>query len=59
MLVKQLKIKQNNKKIGFLSMLFGTLGTGLLINLLACKGLISAGEETIRVGQNFLCQLTL
>ena len=57
--MKQLKIKQNNKKIGFLSMLFGTLGTGLLINLLACKGLISADEETIRVGQNFLCQLTL
>ena len=44
-LVKQLKMKQKNKKSDF-SMLLGTLGASLLGNLLTGKG-------TIRAGQNF------
>ena len=33
-------------------MLLGTLGANLLGNLLAGKGVIRAGESTIRAGQN-------
>ena len=40
---------------GFLSMLLGTLGASLLGNLLtknlSAKGVIRAGEETIRAGE--------
>ena len=35
---------------GFLSMLLGTLGARLLGNMLTVKGIIAAGEETIRAG---------
>ena len=35
---------KNKKKRGFLSMLLGTLGAGLLGNLLAGKGIIRAGS---------------
>ena len=52
MLAKQLKIKEN-KKGGFLSMLLGTLGAGLLGSLSTGKGTIRAGEGTIRAGQDF------
>ena len=38
------------QKGGFLSVLLGTLGASLLHNLLAGKGPIRAGEETIRAG---------
>ena len=34
-------------------MLLGILGASLLGNLLASKGIIKAGEETIRAGENF------
>ena len=38
---------------GFLSMLFGTLVTSLLGNLLTAKVTIRAGEGTIKTGQDF------
>ena len=41
------------KKGGFLSMLLGTLAASILGNALAGKGVIRAGEGTVRVGQNF------
>ena len=50
---KQLKMKQNNKKGRFLSMLLGILGASLLGDLLTGKGIIIAGEVTIKAGQNF------
>ena len=34
-------------------MLLGTLGASLLENLLTGKGIIRAGERTIRAGENF------
>ena len=34
-------------------MLLGTLGVGLLGNMLAEKGVIKASEGTIRTGQDF------
>ena len=34
-------------------MLWGTLGAGLLGNLLTGKGTIRSGEGTIRAGKNF------
>ena len=40
-------------------MLLGTLGASLLENLLKSKGVIRAGEETIRDGQRFQCYATL
>ena len=41
------------QKGGFLSMLLGTLGANLLGNMLAGKGVIRAGEDTIMEGQHF------
>ena len=55
-------MKQKNQNGGFLSMLLGTLVASLLVNLLAGKGAIAtsqgrrtitAGEDTIRAGQDF------
>ena len=40
---------QNNKKNEFLSILLGTLSTSFLGNLLASKGVITVGQETIKV----------
>ena len=34
-------------------MLLGTLGASLLENLLTGRGIIRAGERTIRAGENF------
>ena len=34
-------------------MLLGTLGANLLPNILAGKGVMRAGEDTIKAGQNF------
>ena len=58
--MKQLKVKQNNKKSRFLGMLLATLNTSLLGNLLTGKGVMRAGDETstaiegtIRVRQDF------
>ena len=41
------------QKDRFVSMLLGTLGASLLGYLLTGKGTIRAGEDTVRVGQNF------
>ena len=45
-----IKNEAKDQKGGFLSMLLGTLGASLLGNMLAGKGVISAGEGTARVG---------
>ena len=45
-----IKNEAKEQKGGFLSMLLGTLGASLLGNMLAGKGVISAGEGTARVG---------
>ena len=37
----------------FLGMLLGILGASLLGNLLTGKGTVRAGEDTVRVVQNF------
>ena len=44
------KNEAKKQKGGFLSMLLGTLGASLLGNMLAGRGVIRAGERTIRVG---------
>ena len=45
MLVKQLRVKQNNKNLFFSGMLLGTFGTSLLGNRLAGKGVIQVLNE--------------
>ena len=47
-----LKNKAKEQKGRFLSMLLGALGASLLENLLTGKGVMRAGEGTIRAGQN-------
>ena len=47
---------KQKKKCVFLSMLLGTLGASLLENLLKGKGIMRAGEGTIRVGKNLLME---
>ena len=45
---------ETKEQIGwFLEMLLDTLGACLLGNLLTDKGTITAGEDTIRAGQDF------
>ena len=58
--MKQLQMKQKNKKVDFFGMLLGSLRTSLLENLLSSKGVkrpsdgvIRIGEETNREGQDF------
>ena len=41
------------QKVVFLSMLLSTLGASLLGNMLADKGVVIAGEDTITAKQNF------
>ena len=41
---KTIKNKTKEQKGGFLSMLLGTLGAGLLANLLTGKGILRAGS---------------
>ena len=41
------------QKIGFLSMLIGTLGASSLSNLSTGKSTIRAGEDNVRADQNF------
>ena len=48
-----IKNEAKEQKRGFLRTLLGTLGSSLLVNLLAGKGTIRAGEDTFRAGQNF------
>ena len=45
-----IKNEAKEQKVGFLSILLGTLGASLLGNMLASKGVIRAGEGTIRAG---------
>ena len=45
-----IKNKAKEQKGRFLSMVLGTLGASLLGNILAGKGIIRAGEGTVRVG---------
>ena len=45
-----IKHEAKEQKRGFLSMLLGTVGAGLLGNMLAGKGVIRVGEGTARVG---------
>ena len=47
---KTIKNEAKKQKVGFRSMLLGTLGASLLGNMLAGKGVIRAGERTARVG---------
>ena len=48
-----IKNEAKEQKSRFLSILLGTLGASLLGNLLTGKGVMRAGEGTIRAGQNF------
>ena len=50
---KIIENEAKEQKGEFLSILLGTLGTSSLGNLLADESVIRAGEETIRVGQDF------
>ena len=50
LLEETLKDEAKEQKGGFLSMLLGTLGASLLGNMLAGKGVMTAGEGTARVG---------
>ena len=52
--MKQYKIKEK-----IIDMLLGTLSFSLLENLLADKGVIIAGEVTIKAGQDFYCPFIL
>ena len=53
---KTIKNETNKQKVGFLSMLLGTLGASLLGNLLAGKGIVRArsankkGKGIVRAG---------
>ena len=48
-----MKNETKKEKDGFLSMLFRTLAASILGNALAGWGVIRAGEDTIRAGENF------
>ena len=48
-----IKNEAKEQKGGFLRMLSGTLWASLLGNMLAGKGVIGAGEGTVRVGYGF------
>ena len=45
-----IKNEAKQRKGGFISMLLGTLGASLLGNMLASRGVLRAGEGTIRAG---------
>ena len=47
-----IKSKVKEQKGGFLEMLLGTLGASLLGSAFTGRGVIRAGEGTIRVGEN-------
>ena len=50
---KAIKNKAKEQKGGFLRMLLGTFGASLLGNLLSGKDTITAGEGTVKAGQDF------
>ena len=47
---KTIKNETKEQKVGFSSMLLGTLGVSLLGDLLSGKGTVRAGEGIVRVG---------
>ena len=49
-ITETVKNEVKKQKGGFLSMLLGTLGASLLGNMLEGRGVIRAGEGTIRTG---------
>ena len=49
-ITETVKNEVKEQKGGFPSMLLGTLGAGLLGNMLVGRGVIRAGEGTIRAG---------
>ena len=51
--VKKIENEAKKPDDGFYSMLLGTLGVYLLGNLLAGRGVIRVGKETIRAGWDF------
>ena len=48
-----IKIEAKEQKCGFRRNILGTLSASLLENALTGRGVIRAGEGTIRAGQNF------
>ena len=48
-----IKNEAKKQKGGFLRMLLGTLAASILGNALTRRGVIRAGEETIRAGKHF------
>ena len=48
-----IKNEAKEQKEGFLRMLLGTLAASILGNALTRRGVIRAGEETIRAGKHF------
>ena len=51
--VTQIDSEAKGKRVGILGLLFTTLGESLLGNILASKGVIRAGDEVTRAGQEF------
>ena len=51
--IETIENEAKEQKRRFHVILLGTLGAGLLGNLLTGKGAIRAGEDTIRSGQEF------
>ena len=51
--------KGKEQKSGFIPFLLQKLAASLLVIMLSGKGVIRAGEETIRAGQDFECGLIL
>ena len=49
--MKQLKMKQKNKKMDFFDMLLSALGTSFLGSMPAAKGIATCGDEVIQVGE--------
>ena len=58
LLIKDITLTTENEtkvqRDGFLSMLLGTLGTSLLGNMLAAKGVITADDGLIRAGSGVI-----
>ena len=51
--------KEKEQKSRFIPFLLQKLAASLLVIMLSGKGVIRAGEETIRAGQDFECGLIL
>ena len=51
--------KEKEQKSGFIPFWLQKLAASLLVIMLSGKGVIRAGEETIRAGQDFECGLIL